>query len=50
MRALRQYVDQKTMIDIYYTFFYPHLIYGVDFWGQTADTNLREIKVIQKMH
>ena len=26
MRALRQYVDQKTMIDIYY----PHLIYGVE--------------------
>ena len=48
MRALRQYVDQKTMIDIYYSFFYPHLIYGVEFWGHAADTNLREIKVLQK--
>ena len=23
-------------------------IYGVEFWGHAADTNLREIKVIQK--
>ena len=30
--------------------FYPHLIYGVEFWGNAADTNLREIKFIQKIH
>ena len=32
----------------YYSFFYPHLIYSVELWLQAADTNLREIKVIQK--
>ena len=48
MRALRQYVDQKTIIDIYYLFFYPHLVYGVEFWGHATDKNLREINATKE--
>jgi len=33
MRHVRKYFKIKTIIDIYYTFSYPHLIYGLEFWG-----------------
>ena len=31
MRSIRPYLDIPSMINIYNTFFYPHLIYGIDF-------------------
>ena len=48
MRAVRPYFDNKTMIDLYYSFFYPHLLYGIEFWGHAAATDLKRIAVIQK--
>ena len=48
MRAVRPYFDQKTMIDLYYAFFYPHLIYGIEFWGHATATNIKRILVLQK--
>lgn len=33
MRAIRPYLDKSTMVNIYYTFFYPHIIYGIEFLG-----------------
>ena len=48
MRSIRPYVDIKTMINIYYTFFYPHLIYGLEFWGHSAGCHLNQILVLQK--
>ena len=47
MRSIRPFLDQMAMINIYYTFFYPHLIYGIEFWGQAADTHLNEINISQ---
>ena len=40
MRALRPAIDQKSMVDIYYSFFYPHLIYGLEFWCHASDSQL----------
>ena len=48
MRTIRPFLDNKSMIDIYYTFFYPHLIYSIEFWGHACKTNLKPIKVLQK--
>ena len=48
MRAIRPFLDRKTMINIYYSYFYPHLIYGIEFWGHSAETNLKPIKTLQK--
>ena len=48
LRAARPYLDNKTMIDLYYTFFYPHLIYGIEFWGHSAKTNLKPVCNLQK--
>ena len=33
MKAVRTYFDQKTMVELYYAFFYPHILYGIKFWG-----------------
>ena len=48
MRALRPAIDQKSMVDIYYSFFYPHLIYGLEFWGHASDSQLQPIQTLQK--
>ena len=36
------------MINIYYTFFYPHLFYGIEFYGHAAKCHLNQILILQK--
>ena len=48
LRHAKQYFDTKTMVDLYYTFFYPHLLYGLEFWGHASSTELDRILVLQK--
>ena len=49
MHAVRSYLDEKMMVNIYYSFFYPHhLIYGLEFWGHAADCFLDEVYLLQK--
>ena len=31
LRSARPYYNVQTMIDLYYTFFDPHIIYGIEF-------------------
>ena len=48
IRALSPYVYQKAMIVFYYLFFYPHLVYGVEFWGHATDRSLQEINLTKE--
>ena len=48
LRSLRPYLDNANMINLYYTFVYPHLIYGIEFWGHASKTNLKPIEALQK--
>ena len=48
MRSIRLYLDILTMINIYYTFFNPHLIYGDEFYGQAANCHSNPIYLLQK--
>ena len=48
MRAVRPYFDEKTMKDLYYAYFYPHLLYGIEFWGHASGTDLKRVIVVQK--
>ena len=48
MRAIRHYFDQKTMVDLYYAFFNPHLLYGIEFRGHAADTEIKRMYTIQE--
>ena len=48
MRYLRKFLNQKTMVNLYYSFIFPHLIYGVEFWGHAPDYALKQILICQK--
>lgn len=48
MRAILGYFDVQSMIDIYYTLFYPHVLSGIEFWGHGNTTDLNRILMIQK--
>jgi hypothetical protein len=48
MRSIRPYLDIPMMINLYYTFFYPHLIYGIEFWGHAAECEINQILLLQK--
>ena len=48
MRSVRPYLDITTIINIYYTFFIPILIYGVEFYGHAANCHLNQIYLLQK--
>ena len=48
MRSIRQFLDVPTMTKLYDTFFYPHLIYGIEFWGHAAQCDLNQIMLLQK--
>ena len=48
LRHLSKYLDQKLMINVYYTFIYPHILYGLEFWGHASDTALLQVLVCQK--
>ena len=46
-RAMRPFLDKKGMVGSHYTFFYPHLVYGIAFLGHASKTDLKIIFVLQ---
>ena len=44
---IRHYVDRQTLINLCYTFAYPHLKYGVLAWGNADKTLMQKITVMQ---
>lgn len=48
MRYAGQYLDRETMINFYYSFFYPHIIYGIEFWGYAGVVQMDKILILQK--
>ena len=47
-RFIRPYLDKSTMINLYYSFFYSLLIYGIEFWGHGNKTDLNKLLIMQK--
>ena len=45
----RQFLDKKTMKQLYYTFVYPHLIYCIAIWGKATAQNIWPLLKLQKM-
>ena len=39
--------SKKALIEIYYSFFYPHLLYGIEFWGHASENDLKRVIVLQ---
>ena len=48
LRFLRKFLNDKSMVDVYYSFIYPHLIYGLEFWGHAPDYALEQVLICQK--
>ena len=47
INKLRYYVDVHTLKQLYYSFIYPYLTYGVTCWGSACKTRLQKIKTKQ---
>ena len=45
---LQKYLPTQSLINLYYTFIYPHLLYCNIAWGSAAQTNLEQLFILQK--
>ena len=39
----KPFLNSKSLVDLYYSFVYPYLIYCVEVWGNAADIHLNPI-------
>ena len=44
----RNYIDKKTLKQLYYSFVYPYLIYGIEIWGNASNIHRDPIIKLQK--
>ena len=44
----RKHLNKQTLMNLYYTFVYPYLIYGVEIWGNTFKKYLDPLFKVQK--
>ena len=45
--TIRHYTNKQTLINLYYSFVYPHLKYGVLAWGSANKTSLKKLQIMQ---
>ena len=45
---VRNYLDKHTLKQLYYSFVYPYLIYGIEIWGNASNIHLDPINKLQK--
>ena len=48
LHRVRYQLTQKTLMNLYYTLCYPHMIYCVSVWGCTWSSFVKEVVVAQK--
>ena len=45
---IRHYLNKETLLNMYYTFVFRYLIYGVEIWGCAPLNHINHLKKIQK--
>ena len=45
---VQHYLDHQTLHNLYYTFVYPYLIYGVEIWGNACNVYIDPLIKLQK--
>ena len=45
---LRHFIPTSILLDIYRSLIHPYISYGLSVWGQTPETNLKRILIVQK--
>ena len=48
IRKCKKIFNQNTLLNLYYSFVYPHLYYNVETWGSTCKTYLHCLSKLQK--
>ena len=48
MYKICHFVSTDTMMTLYNCLIYPHLLYAIQIWGSTFDTNRNKLLVLQK--
>ena len=48
LSKLRRYIDLSILLKLYYALIYPFLIYGIIIWGNTYESTLKPIFILQK--
>ena len=48
LNKIRHYITKDILKSLYYTLIYPFLIYGLIAWGNTYNTTLQPIYILQK--
>lgn len=48
MYKLSQYLSQKSLVKLYYSLFYPYVIYCNLIWGETYDVHINTVDMLQK--
>ena len=48
LSKLRYYLNSKTLLDLYYALVYPFLTYCIVAWGNTYQTSLQPLLLLQK--
>ena len=44
----RQFLDKKSLHNLYYSYIYPYLIYCIEVWGSACQTHLHPLFLVQK--
>ena len=48
MFKARNYLKRNALVNLYYSFIYPYLIYCIEAWGNAINCYLKQLYVIQK--
>ena len=48
LSKIRYYVSSKTLVSLYYALIYPFLTYSLIAWGNTYETNIKPLLILQK--
>ena len=48
MFRARRFINKKSLVDLYYSYVYPYLIYCIEVWGNAAQTHLHPLFLTQK--
>ena len=48
LSKLRHFAPKQTLVSVYYSIFYTHLLYGCPVWSLTKKENLDTITILQK--
>ena len=48
LRIVKNKLEAKSLIQVYYAIFESHIRYGIIFWGNSSKTNVNKVLLIQK--